>query len=1652
MKRRLMLSCVLTMWLVSWLFSPVTGAFAQDWEDLSTDIDRDGLLNTFEEAGWYNEAGGPFVTDPQDADSDDDGLSDGEEKLFGTNPLDNADPGIYVRYQNSFLTRDYYRAANPDYISMKQGGDKVLLTEALVVRRGTTFSIGGPTTATLTLTSNGLTALSAIKQDAHESRWIVTLPAAAKTGHYTATLTMAGWATPQVLPIYAIFELPTGLSQTELDAYVYNDDPDDVRDETSVWWYTSEWAYDWTCAAHPGQPCDNEKYHYTWGNTFAFWTHQYEKDVFLTHVMPRIEGKSTPSEAITSLTSWANHESRVDYDGINNNTYAVLERYWDSNVGCYTQFGGACQDQANLLTAFLRSAGIAARPFIVDWNRTPGHGEGTSGGWYDTSALVWQYNDWRVSRSYGSPGEEPACYPFDEDNTSTNRSIYNWYPDSSGDLIVASNATWDWNAVSTVWPDIWSDFTNGWEYSWDSRRPLELQGKSPQIDTLNIPSWQGDGWRPNDFGTAVYQLPNPYPGGNMLENWPIEPKPKACTPQHVGSCPYPTVLAAGEALTVAATLASPTVAPQYSVYLPLAMNHAQPPAAQLRPIQDEYAVDLNGNGRFDALIVEAVVDVARAGDYTLGGFLALPGGTATYGGVFADKVTVSLAPGTHIIPLTFEGLSIGKAEASEPYIVDHLWISDFADFDGRLGPWDKVTDLLQAGNVIDRYPSEKFEKLSAELADVYQHRGVDQDGDGLYDALAVDVSFDVVAKRPFRVEGALYDRQGNFAGQAVWTGVQSPATLVFDLGPVVAAPYQLARVKLFEDGGAFLDSRDQASYTIAEVGPSLTDGPITLDMYPTGVVRQGTYVTPTNVFTDSAVDLDGDGRYDQLNVAVQMQVNIPGTYRVEGWLQDAAGTEFVYTLSDPTALLTGTQALTLTFDGRAINQRGDLGGPYTVVALRILSAAGYTVLDQVHETDLALAYAPEEFEPVANAIQVFGDDMEGSLTQWASWESPWNLNTKTWPLPTKLWKATAVSPISGTLTSQVLDLSDYARPMLQFNTTYTLPTPSQGYIEVSTGGPTWSKVVTYSNGIDRWATGVLDLAAFGEKPTVKLRFAADVRNNAQWHIDDVYLYAWPAVKSASFTHTPATIMPNEPITFTASYESITDTLPITYTWDFDDGSVIVTSSPTITHQFTNDEDRLVTLVVANPYDTAEYARVLSVHQPVLQTSFTYTITALEVGVPLTFTASYTPTASDPPITYTWNFGDNGSMMTNAAMISHTYAHGGTYNVQLTTANKYGAASANHIFEIDEGVGTVSFTYAPETPMEGEPIMFGVNFTPDTASQPITYTWDFGDGAAPFTTTSPNIEHTFTAVGVYLVTITADNGYGVPVTYQTTIVITGRPLSDVTFVVAQAGLTNDYTAIFTPTYAPPDATTPVTYTWNFGDGPVVVSGASSITHTFTASGNPTHTVYLTATNGYETTPITYVQSFIVPFDDDGDGLANSYEINIGTDPHNPDTDGDGRTDGEEVTGYLYMGYSPHVDYGQWITTDPTDADSDNDGVSDGNEFTNGTHPGDSDTDDDGLNDGLEPGTNGMPSALDPDSDDDGLLDGEEVLVYYTSPVLADTDEDTLSDPMEVFTTTTSPLDPDMDEDGRLDGAEWYGYVYTSTAFTTVYTAHPDFGSV
>ncbi|MBL8602166.1 MAG: hypothetical protein JNK72_09585 [Myxococcales bacterium] len=170
--------------------------------------------------------------------------------------------------------------------------------------------------------------------------------------------------------------------------------------------------------------------------------------------------------------------------------------------------------------------------------------------------------------------------------------------------------------------------------------------------------------------------------------------------------------------------------------------------------------------------------------------------------------------------------------------------------------------------------------------------------------------------------------------------------------------------------------------------------------------------------------------------------------------------------------------------------------------------------------------------------------------------------------------------------------------------------------------------------------------------------------------------------------------------------------------------------------------------------------------------------------------------------------------------------------------------------------------------------------------------------------------------------------------------------------------------------------------------------------------------------------------IADVDTDGDGLTDLVEGRIGTDPRNPDTDGDSINDGTEVGRDLMR----PVDTDSDNVIDALDPDDDNDGINTRTERPGGR---DANTDGDDRPDHLDPDDDGdtiatrderpmgrdtntdgddRPDHLDPDDDNDGIATAEEARLDMSASDDFDSDG------------TPSYRDTDSDADGLDDRTE------------------------
>ncbi len=264
-------------------------------------------------------------------------------------------------------------------------------------------------------------------------------------------------------------------------------------------------------------------------------------------------------------------------------------------------------------------------------------------------------------------------------------------------------------------------------------------------------------------------------------------------------------------------------------------------------------------------------------------------------------------------------------------------------------------------------------------------------------------------------------------------------------------------------------------------------------------------------------------------------------------------------------------------------------------------------------------------------------------------------------------------------------------------------------------------------------------------------------------------------------------------------------------------------------------------------------------------AFTWSPAQPETGETVQFTG--TVASGSSPLTYTWAFGDGGDGQGKS--VAHTYTQSGTYTVRLTVTNPCGFVSAADALTVTGGAVT------PRYAVTLTPITRSTQVAPggtavythtlrNTGNVADTYTvtltssqgWarlagggtaDIAPNLAPQATAVVTVEVAVPvtasagAVEVATVEVTSWAEPTVAATAVDTTTVSCTPPAGAAFTWSPAQPETGATVQFTGTVA--SGSSPLTYTWAFGDGGD--GQGKSVAHTYTQSG--TYTVRLTVTN-------------------------------------------------------------------------------------------------------------------------------------------------------------------------------------------------------------
>lgn len=286
---------------------------------------------------------------------------------------------------------------------------------------------------------------------------------------------------------------------------------------------------------------------------------------------------------------------------------------------------------------------------------------------------------------------------------------------------------------------------------------------------------------------------------------------------------------------------------------------------------------------------------------------------------------------------------------------------------------------------------------------------------------------------------------------------------------------------------------------------------------------------------------------------------------------------------------------------------------------------------------------------------------------------------------------------------------------------------------------------------------------------------------------------------------------------------------LSYAWDFGDGSADLGAGVWPSHTYGQLGTYVAWVTATNSVsEQAISTTVTVVDMPVLGL-LAHNDGPTSLGSVSTLSATI---AAGTHVTYEWSFGDGVGTGAVGASVGHTYASGGSYTAVVTASNDSNQVSATTVVQVNDfGITGLQLSH------DG-PTMLGATTAMTVAQMGGTgvgFEWDFGDG---MTGSGETLTHTYMAVGLYGVTVTATNNVGSVVTHTQVQVDEG--IADLS--VAHDGPTTLGDA--THMSATIGAGSNVVYVWDFGDG-VVLSGTTAMTHQYSATG--LYPVIVTATN-------------------------------------------------------------------------------------------------------------------------------------------------------------------------------------------------------------
>ncbi len=318
--------------------------------------------------------------------------------------------------------------------------------------------------------------------------------------------------------------------------------------------------------------------------------------------------------------------------------------------------------------------------------------------------------------------------------------------------------------------------------------------------------------------------------------------------------------------------------------------------------------------------------------------------------------------------------------------------------------------------------------------------------------------------------------------------------------------------------------------------------------------------------------------------------------------------------------------------------------------------------------------------------------------------------------------------------------------------------------------------------------------------------------------------------------TPTAVKTHEAVTFVGTGSTDPDGKVLWYQWRFGDGTSAY--GATVTHTFADDGTYTVTLIATDDDGgdgTGTVEVTVANRAPV---SVAGEDKASQTGVPVRLDGRGSYDTDGTISQYHWDFGDGASA--NGPLVTHSFPTYGDYVVELTVTDDDGASSTSNLTVRVTNVEPVARVQGDTRVLSGEKLELDGTSSYDLDGTIVDHRWDMGDGTQE--KMGPIIEHSYSQVGIYTVTMTVEDDGGLTSSISIRVEVLNRRPSAVLSATKTHLVSGETVQLDGTGSSDPDGRVE-TYTWILGDG--AVAYGSRLSHVYEDDG--IYMVVLTVTD-------------------------------------------------------------------------------------------------------------------------------------------------------------------------------------------------------------